>query len=74
MAEKFKYPIFYLQVHFRSTQINGDGSIRKIADELLNELKSLSASVQEQVHSIQHSLAQIDTYQQVSLYFPNFMH
>lgn len=56
----------YSKVHFRSSYINGDGSVRKAGDELIDGLKSLSTIVQEQVHSIEHSLSQIDNYQQVS--------
>lgn len=55
----------FIQVHFRSINISGDGTVRKISDDLVKELDSLFTIVQSQIHSIENSLTQVDAYQQV---------
>lgn len=66
-GEKLMYLHGHLdfQVHFRTGYINCDGSVRRNADELIKILDGLTAAVQAQVHSIENSLSQIDSYQQV---------
>jgi len=62
---------FSSQIHFRSG-IGGDSKVTDAAKELIVDLDKLISSVKEQVNSLEGCIAQLDQYQQVSLFFSYF--